>query len=155
MFYSLLFRPSFTKALRNCLQATCWPAASFCWVPPLPACPWRTSCRFYFIKQSCLHFQRAKGNLKPPESLHMMTVIKMKTFYPLRLDTSISWRCSEVPELAVGGLWYHGQDQWTHPSCQMGSIRHVCISTVELGTNCAFKKVAFLTLGWLICEVCY
>lgn len=150
IFNPLLFRLFYSKAAaRDCLQAICWPPASFyCVFPPEFPCLWRTRCWFYFLKQSCLHFQRTKGNTEPPESLHMM--IK-KNILPSRLDTPISWRRSKVPSLesAVGGLWYHRQDQWTHPSYQMGSTGQVLISTVKLETNCAFQKVAFLPLGWL------
>lgn len=35
------------------------------------------------------------------------------------------------------------------PSCHMGSRRQIWNSTVNLETNCAFQKVAFLTQGWL------
>lgn len=152
IFNPLLFRPFYSKALAKGLSKLdaghqLLSAGSSL----LLTCPWRTSCRFYFIKQCCLHFQRTKGNMEPPESLHMMIMIK-KNILPSRLDDiPISWRHSKVPrlELAVGELCYHRQEQWTHPSYQIGSIGQVLISTVKLETNCAFKKVAFLTLGWL------
>lgn len=51
--------------------------------------------------------------MEPPESLHMMIMIK-KNILPSRLDDiPISWRHSKVPrlELAVGELCYHRQEQ--------------------------------------------